>query len=180
LLFKLNFELQNDDLIDFPMPPVNTPPLPDTVSTYRRKVSAYADDANILVKMNYDTLILIKQILEDFGRLSGLVCNIEKTTILPVGPPSPIDPRILDIGFPVANKITILGLEIDCNGACMDNFTRIKNKISAITRHWAPFALSLPGRINIAKCMLYSQLNYLGCFLEFPAACSVEIDIITV
>jgi hypothetical protein len=30
---------------------------------------------------------------------------------------------------------------------------------------WQSFNLSLPGRINIAKTMLYSQLNYLGCFL---------------
>jgi hypothetical protein len=30
------------------------------------------------------------------------------------------------------------------------------------------FNLSFPGRINIAKTMLYSQINYLGCFLPVP------------
>ncbi len=33
---------------------------------------------------------------------------------------------------------------------------------------WRPFNLSLPGRISIAKSMLYSQINYLGCFLPMP------------
>jgi hypothetical protein len=41
---------------------------------------------------------------------------------------------------------------------------------------WRPFNLSLPGRINIAKTMMYSQINYLGCFLPVPAEIISLID----
>jgi hypothetical protein len=50
LLLKLTFDLQIESLVDFPTIPENTPPLPHTVSTYSRKVCAYADDANMLIK----------------------------------------------------------------------------------------------------------------------------------
>jgi hypothetical protein len=67
LLLKLTFDLQIEGLIDFPIIPENTPPLPHTVSTYSRKICTYADDANMLVKLNYDNLLRIKHILEEFG-----------------------------------------------------------------------------------------------------------------
>ncbi len=41
---------------------------------------------------------------------------------------------------------------------------------------WLPYKLSLPGRINIAKSLMYSQINYLGCFLPFPAGFITSID----
>ena len=39
-------------------------------------------------------------------------------------------------------------------------------KINSAVNRWARFNLSLPGRINIAKSMLYSQVNYLGSVLD--------------
>ncbi len=41
----------------------------------------------------------------------------------------------------------------------------IENKIRNQIRFWGRFDLSLPGRVSIAKTFLYSQINYLGCFL---------------
>jgi hypothetical protein len=46
------------------------------------------------------------------------------------------------------------------------NSAQISRKIAENIMKWERFGLSLPGRIQIAKTMLYSQLNYLGCFLE--------------
>jgi hypothetical protein len=42
-----------------------------------------------------------------------------------------------------------------------------KLKVEKQVNYWKRFNLSLPGRIQIAKTMLYSQVNYLGCFLPF-------------
>ena len=39
-------------------------------------------------------------------------------------------------------------------------------KINSAVNRWARFNLSLPGRINIPKSMLYSQVNYLGSVLD--------------
>ena len=44
---------------------------------------------------------------------------------------------------------------------------KIAGKIKKEANWWNRFNLSLPGRINVAKAMLYSQVNYLGSFLPF-------------
>jgi hypothetical protein len=168
LILKLSFDLQIEGLIDYPLVPDTAPPPPVTVSTYTRKIYAYADDANLIVKMEYENLLRIKTILEEFGVMSGLVCNVEKTSILPIGGPFQIDNRILDLGFTIVDKLTVLGLEIDRDGHTQTNFTKIRKKICSHISSWRPFNLSLPGRINIAKSLLYSQINYLGCFLPVP------------
>jgi hypothetical protein len=176
LLLKLTFDLQTEGLLNFPVIPDPTPPLPPTVSTYNRKVSAYADDASLIVKMRYETLLRIKTTLEEFGSMSGLVCNVDKTVLVPIGIDAVIDDRIRELGFIISDRVTILGLEIDGNGYTHNNFARIVDKIRAQVRTWLPFNLSLPGRIAIAKSMLYSQINYFGCFLPIPTAIITECD----
>ena len=134
------------------------------------KVLAMADDADVLVSMDLNTLSAIKVILllSDFGKLSGLCCNIEKTVLIPVGNILPISNKIIALGFEIKEKATILGMEISNNlndfGACAK---KIADKIKTEANWWNRFNLSLPGRISIAKAMLYSQVNYLGSFLPF-------------
>jgi hypothetical protein len=107
LILKLTFDLQIEGLIEFPVPPDNAPPLPRTVSTYTHIVSAYADDATLIVKLEYNNLLRIKQILEEFGILSGLMCNLDKTMLLVIGDNVQIDERILNLGFAVVTKLTV-------------------------------------------------------------------------
>jgi hypothetical protein len=130
----------------------------------------------MIVKLEFDTIVRIKSILEQFGTLSGLLCNVDKTTLLPIGENLQIDNRIRELGFIIAEKVTILGLELDRNGVTDLNFSRVSEKIRSIVGNWIPYNLSLPGRINIAKSLMYSQINYLGCFLPFPAEYINTID----
>ena len=168
LLFKLQFDLQIIGTCD-PVAELS-PLLPASaqVSSMNSKALAMADDANILVKMDLNTLSTIKVILHDFGKLSGLCCNIEKTVLIPVGITEPISNEIIALGFEIKEKATILGMEISNNmmdfGGCAK---KIAEKIKKEANWWNRFNLSLPGRINIAKAMLYSQVNYLGSFLPF-------------
>ena len=168
LLFKLQFDLQIIGTCD-PVAELS-PLLPASaqVSSMNSKALAMADDANILVKMDLNTLSTIKVILHDFGKLSGLCCNIEKTVLIPVGITEPISNEIIALGFEIKEKATILGMEISNNmmdfGGCAK---KIAEKIKKEANWWNRFNLSLPGRINIAKSMLYSQVNYLGSFLPF-------------
>jgi hypothetical protein len=98
--------------------------------------------------------------------LSGLLCNVEKTTLLQVGEFSPIPQEILDLGFSIVDEVKVLGLTLSGPGADFSQcLQKISAKLQSQVNHWARFNLSLPGRINIAKTMLYSQINYLGCFL---------------
>jgi hypothetical protein len=126
----------------------------------------------MITKFNYDNLLWIKNILEEFGNMSGLVCNVEKTVLLPIGINHLVDARIQGLGFSIAETVTILGLKINRNGFTDDNLLSIMEKIS----FWSPFNLSLPGRINIAKTMLYSQINYFGCVLPIADDMIAEYD----
>jgi hypothetical protein len=42
--------------------------------------------------------------------MSGLVCNVEKTVLLHIGTNEDFDERMRDLGFIIADKVTILGL----------------------------------------------------------------------
>jgi hypothetical protein len=130
----------------------------------------------MLIKLEYETLLRVKLILEQLGNISGLLCNVEKTNLLPLGENINFDERIYELGFNIVNKLTVLGLEVDRNGVTENNFSRIADKINALIANWRPYNLSLPGRINIAKSLLYSQINYLGCFQSFPARYIEIID----
>jgi hypothetical protein len=128
LLLKLTFDLQIKGILEIPPLPEGIPPLPPTVGTYTRKVSAYADDANMIVKLTYENLLRIKNILEEFGLLSGLVCNVEKTVVIPIGAPMVSEERIKDLRFVFAERVTIpVGLDIDNDGYAMDNFEKIRS-----------------------------------------------------
>jgi hypothetical protein len=130
----------------------------------------------MLIKLEFATLSRIKEILEQFGEMSGLRCNVEKTNLLPIGENIIIDNRIYELGFNIVNSLTVLGLEVDCNGVTGKNFSCVSEKIKALIANWRPYNLSLPGRIVIAKSMLHSQINYLGCFLTFPTECISNIE----
>jgi hypothetical protein len=130
----------------------------------------------MFVSLDFETVARIKTILEQFGSISGLLCNVEKTTLLPIGQNILLDDRIRDLGFVIVEKVTILGLDINRDGVTNSNFIRLLEKIRSIIANWTPYNLSLPGRINVAKSLMYSQINYLGCFLHLPAEYSSAID----
>jgi hypothetical protein len=166
LLFKLEFDLQIAGLTervelgpDFPSLPLHAPQVPP-------KVYAMADDATVLVRIERDSLLRIRNILVDFELISGLACNVEKTTLLQFGSNEPVPADIRDIGFDIKTDLTLLGLKIQSNcSAYSASKDMIEEKICNQINFWSRFDLSLPGRISISKTFMYSQLNYLGCFL---------------
>ena len=168
LLFKLQFDLQIIGTVAEPHISPDCPPLPPEVRKVPSKILAMADDANCLVRLDHNTLLQVKNILADFGKLSGLECNIEKTILIQVGNKMPIEQDIKDLGFEIRDSATILGLEISNNiGNYEDAAKKIREKIKKEINFWVRFRLSLPGRINIAKSMLLSQVNYTGSFLPY-------------
>jgi hypothetical protein len=61
----------------------------------------------------------------------------------------------------------LLGVKIDKNLKNLQtNFDRAKVNMQKIVNFWSRFNLSLTGRINVAKCFLLSQVNYLGCIIN--------------
>jgi hypothetical protein len=177
LLFKINYDLQIEQILEPPVVPPDLDPLPVEVSARPYKIFAYADDANTLVKLDVGTLTHLRKILDDFGTLSGLECNVDKTTLLQVGEEGQIPQDIVDIGFSCVREVTVLGLKLVGHGADTgESLENVKNKVLGQVAFWKRFNLSLPGRIEIAKTMLYSQINYLGCFLKLSDALIISIE----
>jgi hypothetical protein len=125
--------------------------------------------------MSVKSLTRVKSILLDFGCISGLECNVEKTILMQVGSREAINPDIVALGFDIRNEITLLGLIIENDSeSYKKSFEKISNAIRREINFWVRFNLSLPGRIAISKAMMYSQINYLGCFLPFDDAFIVQ------
>ena len=79
-----------------------------------------ADDASCLVLMDTGTLRQIKTVLSNFGKISRLCCNIEKTALILIGAVSDILVEILELGFEIRQSATILGLEIGLGSGNFD------------------------------------------------------------
>ena len=74
------------------------------------KNESFADDSNNFLILEVQSISRLKKILDDFRKLSGLACNVDKSYIMRIGDDSgEISQEILDIGFPFTNEITILG-----------------------------------------------------------------------
>jgi hypothetical protein len=127
---------------------------------------AFADDTSVFTEFSLLSLSALKNCMEDFGKFSGLKCNIEKTVLMQVGNKIPVSDKIKNLGFAMADSIKILGMEIDSEISNLDsNFDRIAVSIDKSISFWERFNLTLPGRINVAKSLLLSLVNYLGCFI---------------
>ncbi len=84
------------------------------------------DDATVLTRMDFDTLVRIRHILAEFQILSGLACNVEKTMLMQFGSNEPVPQNILELGFDVKNELKLLGLKIESN---CSNYAASKNDI---------------------------------------------------
>jgi hypothetical protein len=85
---------------------------PEIRST-KKKMSSFADDLQAAVKAEYDTLLAIKNSMLEFGFISGLRTNVEKTTMMRIGNlETVLDPRIEQLGFVTVDEMKILGFGV--------------------------------------------------------------------
>jgi hypothetical protein len=140
------------------------------------KVECFADDNNVLALLDRLGIETIKQILHDFAILSGLQCNVEKSQILILGT-NTVPDYIIESGFSVANEIKILGFNITRNaGDLWKNIEPAIEKIRNTATFWNRYRLSLPGRINVAKTLMLSQINFHASIIEVPPEKTDEIQ----
>ncbi len=130
------------------------------------KAEAFADDTTGLTILELESLSKLKQALFDFGEMSGLKCNVEKTVLMQVGNLIAPSNEILALGFSHVESIRILGMDIDQNILNLDqNFSNILDRIRNSISYWKRYNLTLNGRINVIKSLLVSLINHLGCIL---------------
>ena len=155
LIFKLELD---DSILPILRTPTNLLP-PQNIPSFfmyetcheTTKNEGLADDNSSLVLLDINSLQSIKPALQHFGRISGLICNYDKSVIMPF---LDIDPalslEIESLGFQVVDHFKLLGLELNKN---LDNvpaiYESITEKIRSLIRFWERFKLTLPGRICI-------------------------------
>ena len=127
-----------------------------------------ADDVSILVNDDPENILNVKTFLDDFGKLSGLIINIEKTQVLPINVSPNFSENIAETGFSIVKNLTILGLDISEIFYLEEtNFNKLMVKIRGMLLFWAKFKLSIVGRINITKIYLLSQIGFSAPVLSF-------------
>jgi hypothetical protein len=135
------------------------------------KCDGFADDNTSGTVCEFESLNALKKVLEDFSAFSGLKCNNEKTVLMQVGRKIPLNDSILNLGFNISNSIHILGMTIDSDLNNLDaNFESTVSGLKKTVDFWERYFLTLPGRINVIKGLLISQITYLGCFIMPSAA----------
>ena len=171
LLFKIELCTTVNPIYNVQVLPVPAPvalPAAESKECQRETstADAFADDTTVNTYATFENLSSLKNILDNFGAISGLKCNVNKSYIMRIGARLPLSDQIKNLGFAESDSIKILGLDIDHNLDCIKEIhdTTVR-KIESIANFWKRFNLSLPGRINIAKTLLLSQISYLGCIL---------------
>jgi hypothetical protein len=130
------------------------------------KCDGFADDNTTGTLCEFESLRNLKTILEQFAAFSGLKCNSEKTVLMQVGRKVVLDENILSLGFNISDNIHILGMTIDSELESLDeNFEKTLSGLKKSVEFWERYYLTLPGRINIIKCLLLSQITYIGSIL---------------
>ena len=89
---------------------------------------------------------------------------MDKSVLMYIGVDTPPPAFLNNFEFKLVDKIKILGIEISSNPSLLHLcHEKTVLKITQIIHFWERFFLSLPGRINIVKTMILSQISYLGC-----------------
>jgi hypothetical protein len=123
---------------------------------------AFADDLSVVFRMSIEALKCILHILAEFGKLSGLYINVEKTHIMITG--QEWEGQDTVEGIKIQKECRLLGVNIDYKGKNIhSNWEKCKTKIRGLINFWSQYNLTLTGRVLVAKTFLISQVSfYLG------------------
>jgi len=135
-------------------------PLPLTTTKFR--TSVYADDAAIFIKPNQNELQAIKDILEMFGNITGLVTNFEKSSVHPIRCEN-IDLDHVLQPFPgtrMAFPCKYLGLQLHTRTLKKIHVQPLIEKIGRSLQGWKGKLLNRAGGLTLVTSVLSSMLVY--------------------
>jgi hypothetical protein len=139
------------------------------------KNESFADDSSNLTVLTYESMAELKSVLDNFRKLSGLSCNLEKSFVMRIGNiDGDIPDNIANLGFSFANKIDLLGFTLNNYGnIATANYEKILVKINNLIRFWERFNLSLTGKLSVYKSLILPQINYTAAIMT-PEAQHVD------
>ena len=139
----------------------------DEGATKAIKISQLADDTQIYIS-RLKSLSRVLNIINEYGKFSGLMLNKDKTEGLKLG----VWKNKTDLGlisWPV-KAIKALGIYFGSNKNELKQLnweTKIDN-IKTMLNTWKKRYLSIFGRITILKCLAMSKLLYCASMIEMP------------
>ena len=137
------------------------------------KISQYADDTQMYLSADPQSLYATVDLLNKFRISSGLKVNMHKSEILRIGTIKNTDYHICkELGIKWTNS-SICYLGINFNAELEEilkyNYTEKINKLKTTLNIWRYRNLSLFGRICIIKALAVSQLIYLMSIIPSPS-----------
>lgn len=135
-------------------------------TNYQTKIKQMADDTTLFLEGKQDIIDAL-EIMSDFGKISGLKINLNKTKALQMG-----NKKDENLPIEVVSKIKILGIYFERDKMAKeiaDNYNGKIQKIEMLCRNWSQRDLSIHGKIVVIKTFLLSQLIYQMQSIGIPA-----------
>ena len=127
------------------------------------KIKQFADDTTIFARDIIDFREILSRI-KQFGEISGLILNQDKSKILLFNEDKEYEEDIEKEGFNVVKEIKILGIifsSIKTFNEIPKNWEGKIKKVEGIFKAWTKRNLSILGKIQIVKTFELSQFIYL-------------------
>ena len=144
------------------------------------KLSQYADDMTFMLNGSKESLKESLNLLDTFGKASGLRLNCSKTEALWIGSNARSDLKIcFDRNFKwPTEKVKTLGvwLSIYPGTTLSQNYNEKVERVKAILGCWKFRRLSLLGKVAVLKSLVASQLVYILSPLESKYKILKEIN----
>ena len=124
------------------------------------KISQYADDTTLFLR-DSASISSVMKVLTDFKNVSGLEINVQKCSIMWLGPSRVRRDSIC--GIDAQTKVKILGVWFSATEPCNeDNVAPVISRIRSTVNSWSQRSLTIKGRIVITKTLLASQMVYVA------------------
>ena len=139
------------------------------------KLSIYADDMTSSLQ-DIESAQILLHLLDDFGQISGLQVNQQKTQAMWIGSNLNRKDSPLNLDWTTCLKITGIYFTYDRQQEIQLNLKRPMEKVRQVFNMWKQRNLSLIGRIQIIKTFAVSQFLFVTNVIMVPEEIIKEID----
>jgi hypothetical protein len=178
-LSPLLFALAIDPLQDLLQLATNNRALSKLRGKYARlRLSLYADDVVIFLKPTMTDVSNLKELLHNFGRVTGLATNVRKSSVSPIRCAG-LDLATILSPFPASRTsfpIKYLGLPLSLGRLKRVDFQPLSDKANSRLANWLGKFFSTAVRKTLVQSVLSSQPVYFLSALNAPAEVIEEID----
>nr|GEZ75199.1 RNA-directed DNA polymerase, eukaryota, reverse transcriptase zinc-binding domain protein [Tanacetum cinerariifolium] len=139
---------------------------------------SFADDLMVFSKADVNSVKILSSAMKEFSSVSGLVPNLDKSSIFFGNVPKILKSEILKI-LPLAVgvlPVRYLGLPLISSRLCKHHCSSLLDKIKKRLFNWKNKSLSFAGRLQLIKSVVSSIQVYWASTFILPKAVNAEIE----